>query len=166
MPVTGGKKFLQNERSSWFSHKAETAKPYYYSVYLADHDVKTEITPTERSAYFMFTFPKSEKSYIVVDAFDNGSFIQIDKEHHIITGYTTKNSGGVPETTLTLFIASFQACRAASFTILKSLLPISSKFNQACSSLIKEVLAFDADVRNLVPEQVLIALKNKSKGRE
>jgi hypothetical protein len=28
------------------------------------------------------------------------------------------------------------------------------------------VLAFDADVRNLVPEQVLIALKNKSKGRE
>ena len=93
MPVTGGKKFLQNERSSWFSHKAETAKPYYYSVYLADHDVKTEITPTERSAYFMFTFPKSEKSYIVVDAFDNGSFIQIDKEHHIITGYTTKNSG-------------------------------------------------------------------------
>ena len=33
------------------------------------------------------------------------------------------------------------------------------------SSLIKEVLAFDADVKNLVPKQVLIALKNKSKGR-
>ena len=107
MPVTGGKKFLQNERSSWFSHKAETAKPYYYSVYLADHDVKTEITPTERSAYFMFTFPKSEKSYIVVDAFDNGSFIQIDKEHHIITGYTTKNSGGVPENFRNYFVIKF-----------------------------------------------------------
>ena len=26
MPVTGGQKFLQNERGSWFSHKAETAK--------------------------------------------------------------------------------------------------------------------------------------------
>ena len=50
MPVTGGKKFLQNERGSWFSHKAETAKPYYYSVYLADHDVKTEFTPTERTS--------------------------------------------------------------------------------------------------------------------
>ena len=96
MPVTGAKKFLQNERGSWFSHKAETARPYYYSVYLADHDVKTEITPTERSAYFMFTFPESEGSYIVVDAFDNGSFIQIDEEHNTITGYTTKNSGGVP----------------------------------------------------------------------
>ena len=41
-----------------------------------------------------------------------------------------------------------------------------TKYSFISSSLIKEVLAFDADVRNLVPEQVLIALKNKSKGRE
>ena len=107
MPVTGAKKFLQNERGSWFSHKAETARPYYYSVYLADHDVKTEITPTERSAYFMFTFPESEDSYIVVDAFDNGSFIQIDEEHYTITGYTTKNSGGVPDNFRNYFVMKF-----------------------------------------------------------
>ena len=107
MPVTGAKKFLQNERGSWFSHKAETARPYYYSAYLADHDVKTEITPTERSAYFMFTFPESEDSYIVVDAFDNGSFIQIDEEHYTITGYTTKNSGGVPDNFRNYFVMKF-----------------------------------------------------------
>ena len=107
MPVTGAKKFLQNERGSWFSHKAETARPYYYSVYLADHDVKTEITPTERSAYFMFTFPENEDSYIVVDAFDNGSFIQIDEEHYTITGYTTKNSGGVPDNFRNYFVMKF-----------------------------------------------------------
>ena len=107
MPVTGGKKFLQNERGSWFSHKAETAKPYYYSVYLADHDVKTEITPTERSAYFRFTFPESEESYIVVDAFDNGSFVQIDEENGTVTGYTTKNSGGVPDNFRNYFVMKF-----------------------------------------------------------
>ena len=45
-------------------------------------------------------------------------------------------------------------------------LPTNTKYSFISSSLIKEVLAFDADVRNLVPEQVLIALKNKSKGRE
>ena len=107
MPVTGGKKFLQNERGSWFSHKAETAKPYYYSVYLADHDVKTEFTPTERSAYFRFTFPESEESYIVVDAFDNGSFVQIDEENGTVTGYTTKNSGGVPDNFRNYFVVKF-----------------------------------------------------------
>ena len=107
MPVTGDKKFLQNERGSWFSHKAETARPYYYSVYLADHDVKTEITPTERSAYFRFTFPESEDSYVVVDAFDNGSFIRIDKENNTITGYTTKNSGGVQDNFKNYFVMKF-----------------------------------------------------------
>lgn len=42
-----------------------------------------------------------------MDAFDNGSFIQIDKEHHIITGYTTKNSGGVPENFRNYFVIKF-----------------------------------------------------------
>ena len=45
-------------------------------------------------------------------------------------------------------------------------LPTNTKYSFISSSLIKEVLAFDADVKNLVPKQVLIALKNKSKGRE
>lgn len=58
MPVVGKTVFNEDERASWFSHKAEVAKPYYYSVYLADHDVTTEITPTERAAIFRFTILK------------------------------------------------------------------------------------------------------------
>src|SRR6218665_128831 len=72
MPVTGNLKFTEKDRQSWFSHKTETVTPYYYSVYLAEHNVTTEITPTERAARFRFTFPKAD-SYIVVDAFDKGS---------------------------------------------------------------------------------------------
>ncbi len=75
MPVTGKAVFNQDERASWFSHKAETATPYYYKVYLADHDVVTEIAPTERAAAFRFTFPENDHSYVVVDAFDKGSFV-------------------------------------------------------------------------------------------
>ena len=45
MPITGKVVFNQDKRASWFSHKAEVAKPNYYRVYLADHDVVTEITP-------------------------------------------------------------------------------------------------------------------------
>ena len=75
MPVTGDPVFDQDKRASWFSHKSEIAKPYYYSVYLAEHDVITEITPTERSAMFRFTFPENDNSYVVIDAFDRGSSI-------------------------------------------------------------------------------------------
>jgi predicted alpha-1,2-mannosidase len=95
-PETGKLKLNEKDRASWFSHKAETAKPYYYSVYLADYDVTTEITPTERAASFQFTFPKSDSSHIVIDAFDKGSYVKIIPGEQKIVGYSTKNSGAVP----------------------------------------------------------------------
>ncbi|HEX2683850.1 MAG TPA: glycoside hydrolase family 92 protein, partial [Ferruginibacter sp.] len=73
MPTTGGLKWKEADRASWFSHKAEVARPYYYKVYLADADLTTELTTTERAAYFRFTFPKSDSSAFVIDAFDKGS---------------------------------------------------------------------------------------------
>ncbi|MFA6247914.1 MAG: GH92 family glycosyl hydrolase [Mucilaginibacter sp.] len=94
MPITGKLKVSQNGRSSWFSHKAEIAKPYYYSVYLADHDVTTEIAPTERSAQFRFTYPKNDSSYIVVDAFDRGSYVKVIPGERKIVGYSSKYARG------------------------------------------------------------------------
>lgn len=107
MPVTGELKFKEEERQSWFSHKAETVTPYYYSVYLADHNVTTEITPTERAARFRFTFPETDKAYIVIDAFDKGSYVKIIPSERKIIGYTTKNSGGVPENFKNYFVIIF-----------------------------------------------------------
>jgi predicted alpha-1,2-mannosidase len=94
MPTTGHLKATQNGRASWFSHKAEIAKPYYYSVYLADPDVTTEITPTERSAQFRFTYPKNDSSYIIVDAFDKGSWVKVIPGENKIIGYSTKFARG------------------------------------------------------------------------
>lgn len=107
MPVTGELKFKEEERQSWFSHKAETVTPYYYSVYLADHNVTTEITPTERAARFRFTFPETDKAYIVIDAFNKGSYVKIIPSERKIMGYTTKNSGGVPENFKNYFVIIF-----------------------------------------------------------
>ena len=95
-PETGKLKLNEAQRGSWFSHKAEIAKPYYYSVYLADYDVTTELTPTERAANFRFTFPQSDSSHIVIDAFDKGSYVKIIPGEQKIIGYSTKNSGAVP----------------------------------------------------------------------
>jgi len=94
MPVTGKIKVSQNQRQSWFSHKAEISKPYYYSVFLADHDVTTEIAPTERSAQFRFTFPKTDSSFIVIDAFDKGSYVKVIPGEKKIVGYSTKYARG------------------------------------------------------------------------
>ena len=107
MPVTGKAVFNQDERASWFSHKAEVATPYYYKVYLADHDVTTEFSPTERAAIFRFTFPETKDAYVVVDAFDNGSYIKVIPSENKIVGYTTKNSGGVPENFKNYFVLKF-----------------------------------------------------------
>lgn len=108
MPVTGKKRFNQDERASWFSHKAETSKPYYYSVYLADADVTTEITPTERAAQFRFTFPKSDDSYIVVDAFDKGSYVKILPGQRKVIGYSTRYARGpLPKNFRNYFVIEF-----------------------------------------------------------
>ncbi len=91
---TIGLKMTETERESWFSHKAEISKPYYYQVYLADHDINAEITPTERAAQFRFSFPESEDAWIVVDAFDKNSYIKIIPEERKIIGYSTRYSRG------------------------------------------------------------------------
>lgn len=97
MPVTGTPEFDARARASWFSHKAEKVQPNYYSVYLADYDVVTEMTPTDRAVMFRFTFPESDSSYVIIDAFDKGSYIKVIPEENRIVGYTTRNSGGVPQ---------------------------------------------------------------------
>lgn len=107
MPVTGKLRFNEDDRASWFSHKAEVSKPYYYSVYLADYAVTTEIAPTERAAAIRFTFPETDSAYVVIDAFDKGSYIKIISSENKIIGYTTKNSDGVPENFKNYFVIYF-----------------------------------------------------------
>lgn len=107
MPETGEAPIFDEEkRASWFSHKAEVATPYYYRAYLADYDVVTELAPTERAAIMRITFPDS-KSYVVVDAFDKGSYVKIMPKERMIVGYTTKNSGGVPHNFKNYFVMKF-----------------------------------------------------------
>ncbi|MDR1680996.1 MAG: GH92 family glycosyl hydrolase [Prevotellaceae bacterium] len=107
MPVVGAPEFDESKRASWFSHKAETAKPYYYKVYLAEHDVVAEITPTDRAALFRFTFPENDSSFVVVDAFDGGSYIKIIPEENTLIGYTVRHSGGAPDNFRNYFIIRF-----------------------------------------------------------
>ena len=99
--------FREDDRASWFSHKAEVATPYYYKVYLADWDVVAELAPTERAAIMRLTYPETDDARVVIDPFDGGSYLQIDDSKRRVIGYTTKNSGGVPESFKNYFIIEF-----------------------------------------------------------
>ena len=107
MPVTGELKYEEEERASWFSHKTEIARPHHYSVYLADYDVTVEVAPTERAASFKFTFPESDSSYVLLDAFNKGSKVKIIPEERKIVGYARNNHGGVPENFHNFFVIEF-----------------------------------------------------------
>jgi predicted alpha-1,2-mannosidase len=120
MPVTGKVRFREDDRASWFSHKAEIAKPYYYKVYLADDDVTTEIAPAERAASFRFTFPKADSSSVIIDALDRGSYIKIIPSQNKIIGYTTRNSNGVAKNFKNYFIIVFDKPFNYTYTFLDS----------------------------------------------
>ena len=107
MPVRNTLAVDQDSRASWFSHKSETATPYYYQVYLADHDINAEITPSDRAAAMQFTFPLSETSGVIVDAYDGGSYLKVLPELQAVVGYTTRNSGGVHDNFRNWFVVVF-----------------------------------------------------------
>ena len=107
MPTVGKPVFDEEQRASWFSHKAEKATPYYYSVYLADYDVTAELCPTERAALMAFTFPKTDSAHVVIDAFDKGSYIKVFPAERKVIGFSTRNSGGVPDNFRNYFVIEF-----------------------------------------------------------
>lgn len=110
MPVVGAKPvFDEEQRASWFSHKAERATPYKYEVYLADYDTELRFAPTERAASFEVQYgqmSKAEERWLIVDAFDSGSDLeQVDT--YTIQGISRKNSGGVPSNFANYFVVKF-----------------------------------------------------------
>ena len=107
MATTGALKVKEDERASWYSHKAEDSRPYGYKVYLADYDVTAEVAPTNRAAQFRFTFPQSNDAHIILDGYAGGSMVSIDKAKRRITGYVRNNHGGVPDNFHNYFVAEF-----------------------------------------------------------
>ena len=123
MATVGAPVFDENRRASWFSHKSEVSEPHYYGVYLADYDVMAEVTPTERAAMFRFTFPQTDSANVVIDAFDHGSAVTVDRSARRVTGYTTRNSGGVPDNFRNYFVVEFDS-PIESYVLVRDSVPV------------------------------------------
>lgn len=116
MPITGKSGFNEDDRASWFSHKTEIVHPYYYQVYLADQNVWADMTTSTRAAQLRFKFPKEDNAAVVIDAYDRGSYVKVIPAERKVVGYTTRNSGGVPNNFKNFFVITFDQPFTASDT--------------------------------------------------
>ncbi|MEE1945304.1 GH92 family glycosyl hydrolase [Pedobacter sp. KR3-3] len=92
MPMVDELVVDENKREAKFSHQNEVAKPNYYKVTF-DNQLTTEIAPTERGAHLRFSYPKSKKSYLVLDGYTRLSGVQIFPKAQKITGYVNNGEG-------------------------------------------------------------------------
>ena len=106
MPVMGDLRVLSQARATKFAHADETAKAYHYNV-LFKNGIRAEIAPTVRGGALRFTFPPTEKAWLVLDASAGGSSIEIHPETRTITGVNHEIRDGFPPNFGQYFIAVF-----------------------------------------------------------
>ncbi|HZI32261.1 MAG TPA: glycoside hydrolase family 92 protein, partial [Candidatus Binatia bacterium] len=53
--------------ASPYDKASEKASPGYYSVFFPDSGIRTELTTTEDTGYYRFTFPETERGRILMD---------------------------------------------------------------------------------------------------
>lgn len=94
MPVVGDWT-LPPDRSyaSPYDKNSETASPGYYSVSFPDSGVRCELTTTERTGYYRFTFPQTERGAVLIDLGAGDGSIEIVGDH-IVRGRGSEYRGG------------------------------------------------------------------------
>jgi predicted alpha-1,2-mannosidase len=106
MPIAGELRVKSEERGMPFSHKEEISTPYNYKVTF-ENGTTTEFSATHRGSVFSIKYPKGKKQYFVLDAYDRGSSVKIDKSRRQITGYVRNNHGEVPSNFANYYIVEF-----------------------------------------------------------
>ncbi|MGD8781232.1 MAG: GH92 family glycosyl hydrolase [Ignavibacteria bacterium] len=95
MPTTGELKTEPGSKEnpdsgyrSRFSHENETASPGFYSVFLDDYNIRTELTVTRRAGFHKYIFPKTDKAHIIIDLVHGIGDKTVDSEIEIIDNKT------------------------------------------------------------------------------
>ncbi len=107
MPEVGELTIDAESRGLNYYHTNEISLPNYYKVDFHEKKITAEMTATNRGAMMRFTFPESQSSWILFDAFPGGSYIKVIPRMQRIVGWCKNNSGGTPKNFATYFIADF-----------------------------------------------------------
>ncbi len=107
MPQEGELIIDEEKRGLNYYHTSETSLPNFYEVDFYEKKITAEMTATIRGAMMRFTFPASDSSWILLDAFPGGSFIKVIPRMQRIIGWCKNNSGGTTKDFATYFVADF-----------------------------------------------------------
>src|ERR1039458_734376 len=93
MPVVGDWTVPPERPSSYYSKDKEKAAAGYYTVYLDDYRVKVELTAGAWTGMYRFTFPKSERSHVLMDLSRAGGNLEVVGDH-TVRGYAERAMRG------------------------------------------------------------------------
>ena len=98
----------EEQRASWFTHKAETFEPQRLKIYLADDDTTVELTATGRAAIARIVYPATDTPYLVVDAFGKDGRVEVDAASRRIRGESAFfRMGRLPQGFANRFVLEF-----------------------------------------------------------
>ena len=63
--------------ASVYEKSSEKASPGYYTVFFPDYQIRTELTTTERTGFYRFTFPQTDASKVLVDLGPGDASIEV-----------------------------------------------------------------------------------------
>lgn len=79
----------QDTKRMTYDHDLEINRPWYYSTYLIDSDIKVEFTPGKKAGFFKFGFPENSTKILILDKYNRGeSQIQLASPREV-TGMET-----------------------------------------------------------------------------
>ncbi len=74
MPYPGEVKAESWGKKQTYDHELEITRPYYYSTWFVDQNIKTEFTPGALCGYFRFTFPRETAKFLALRIVNRGSW--------------------------------------------------------------------------------------------
>lgn len=107
MPQVGELTLDEETRALKYYHTSELSLPNYYEVDFYEKKITAEMTATPRGGMMRFTFPESQSSWILVDAFPGGSYIKVIPRSQRVVGICRNNSGGTPKDFAMYFVIDF-----------------------------------------------------------
>jgi predicted alpha-1,2-mannosidase len=69
--------------ASPYDKTSEKASPGYYSVFFPDSGIRTELTTTERTGFYRFTFPDTELGRVLIDLGAGENSVEIVGDHTV-----------------------------------------------------------------------------------
>ena len=107
MAQTGPLALSAGQRSSGYRLDKAIVKPHHFRADLIRYRTTLEVTPTERCAFFRFTFPANETGRVILQPFAGQSHVEAGDDGQTLTGFTRANSGGAPNNFACYFAAVF-----------------------------------------------------------